>query len=141
MQEQGRSPRRPAQQSSSGAAKHSKQAHYNITHVEADDHLQHLCALLVILDQFEGDNGALTPRQTISSEPSRLDIRGYAGFEDVGGFSAQTIASDGDRIEVLLLMDEPAFPGPAVIGKVIKTAELMRSDGQQCAQSSRTSHD
>jgi hypothetical protein len=86
------------------------------------------------------NRGGEFARQTISSEPSRLDIRGYAGFEDVGGFSAQTIASDGDRIEVLLLMDEPAFPGPAVIGKVIKTAELMRSDGQQCAQSGRTSH-
>src|SRR6201986_5379490 len=30
------------------------------------------------------------------------------------GFLPQTIAPDGDPIDVLLLMDEPAFPGCAV---------------------------
>lgn len=32
------------------------------------------------------------------------------------GFLPQTLAPDGDPIDVLLLMDEPAFPGVAVKG-------------------------
>jgi inorganic pyrophosphatase len=35
------------------------------------------------------------------------------------GFLPQTIAPDGDPIDVLLLMDEPAFPGCAVRSRLI----------------------
>src|ERR1700747_3786337 len=36
------------------------------------------------------------------------------GFPYDFGFLPQTIAPDGDPLDVLLLMDEPAFPGSAV---------------------------
>jgi inorganic pyrophosphatase len=39
------------------------------------------------------------------------------------GFLPQTLAPDGDPIDVLLLMDEPAFSGCAVPAKLIGVIE------------------
>lgn len=39
------------------------------------------------------------------------------------GFLPQTLAPDGDPIDVLLLMDEPAFPGCAVRARLIGVIE------------------
>jgi inorganic pyrophosphatase len=39
------------------------------------------------------------------------------------GFLPQTLAADGDPIDVLLLMDEPAFPGIAVRARLIGVIE------------------
>ena len=39
------------------------------------------------------------------------------------GFLPQTLAPDGDAIDVLLLMDEPAFPGIAVRARLIGVIE------------------
>jgi inorganic pyrophosphatase len=35
------------------------------------------------------------------------------------GFVPQTLADDGDPLDVLVLMDEPAFPGCALMGRLI----------------------
>ncbi len=39
------------------------------------------------------------------------------------GFVPQTIAGDGDPIDVLVLMDEPAFPGCALMARLIGVIE------------------
>ena len=39
------------------------------------------------------------------------------------GFLPRTLAPDGDPIDVLLLMDEPAFPGVAVLARLIGVIE------------------
>ncbi len=39
------------------------------------------------------------------------------------GFVPQTIADDGDPIDVLVLMDEPAFPGCALMARLIGVIE------------------
>jgi len=39
------------------------------------------------------------------------------------GFLPRTLAPDGDPIDVLLLMDEPAFPGIAVLARLIGVIE------------------
>ncbi len=46
------------------------------------------------------------------------------------GFLPQTIAPDGDPIDVLLLMDEPAFPGCAVRARLIGIIEGEQLDGK-----------
>ena len=39
------------------------------------------------------------------------------------GFLPQTLADDGDPLDVLVLMDEPAFPGCAVMARLIGVIE------------------
>lgn len=52
------------------------------------------------------------------------------------GFLPQTKASDGDPIDVLLLMDEPAFPGIAVRGRLVGVIK-----GQQIAGKKKIRND
>jgi inorganic pyrophosphatase len=46
------------------------------------------------------------------------------------GFLPKTIAPDGDPIDVLLLMDEPAFPGCLVRARLIGVIEGEQLDGK-----------
>lgn len=47
------------------------------------------------------------------------------------GFVPQTIAPDGDPIDVLLLMDEPAFPGAMVPARLIGVIEGEQIEGKK----------
>ncbi len=47
------------------------------------------------------------------------------------GFLPKTLAPDGDPIDVLLLMDEPAFPGIAVRSRLIGMIEGEQIDGKK----------
>lgn len=47
------------------------------------------------------------------------------------GFLPQTLAPDGDPIDVLLLMDEPAFPGLAVPARLVGIVEGEQIDGKK----------
>ncbi len=53
------------------------------------------------------------------------------------GFLPQTIAPDGDPIDVLLLMDEPAFPGCAVRARLIGVIEGEQLDGKKKIRNDR----
>jgi inorganic pyrophosphatase len=53
------------------------------------------------------------------------------------GFLPQTIAPDGDAIDVLLLMDEPAFPGIAVKARLIGVMEGEQVDGKKRIRNDR----
>src|ERR1700691_4402420 len=53
------------------------------------------------------------------------------------GFLPQTIAPDGDPIDVLLLMDEPAFPGCAVKSRLIVVIEGEQLDGKKRIRNDR----
>src|SRR3981189_1344412 len=47
------------------------------------------------------------------------------------GFLPKTVADDGDPIDVLLLMDEPAFPGVLVPSRLIGVLGGERVDGKK----------
>ncbi|MGA9984714.1 MAG: inorganic diphosphatase [Acidobacteriaceae bacterium] len=47
------------------------------------------------------------------------------------GFLPRTIAPDGDPIDVLLLMDEPAFPGISVRARLIGVIEGEQIEGKK----------
>ena len=47
------------------------------------------------------------------------------------GFLPQTLAPDGDPIDVLLLMDEPAYPGVVVRARLIGVIEGEQIDGKK----------
>lgn len=53
------------------------------------------------------------------------------------GFLPQTIAPDGDPIDVLLLMDEPAFPGISVRARLIGVIEGEQLDGKKKIRNDR----
>jgi len=53
------------------------------------------------------------------------------------GFLPRTIAPDGDPIDVLLLMDEPAFPGIAVRARLIGIIEGEQLDGKKKIRNDR----
>ena len=53
------------------------------------------------------------------------------------GFLPQTLAGDGDPIDVLLLMDEPAFSGCAVPAKLIGVIEGEQIDGKKRVRNDR----
>jgi inorganic pyrophosphatase len=53
------------------------------------------------------------------------------------GFLPQTLAADGDPIDVLLLMDEPAFPGIAVRARLIGIIEGEQLDGMKRIRNDR----
>lgn len=53
------------------------------------------------------------------------------------GFLPRTIAPDGDPIDVLLLMDEPAYPGCAVRARLIGVIEGEQLDGKKKIRNDR----
>ena len=53
------------------------------------------------------------------------------------GFLPQTLAADGDAIDVLLLMDEPAFPGCAVPARLIGVIQGQQIDGKKKIRNDR----
>jgi inorganic pyrophosphatase len=53
------------------------------------------------------------------------------------GFLPKTLAPDGDPIDVLLLMDEPAFPGVAVRARLIGIIEGEQIDGKKTIRNDR----
>jgi inorganic pyrophosphatase len=53
------------------------------------------------------------------------------------GFLPRTIADDGDPIDVLLLMDEPAFPGVLVPSRLIGVIEGEQMDGKKPIRNDR----
>ena len=53
------------------------------------------------------------------------------------GFLPKTIAPDGDPIDVLLLMDEPAYPGCLVSARLIGVIEGEQLDGKKKIRNDR----
>lgn len=53
------------------------------------------------------------------------------------GFLPKTLAPDGDAIDVLLLMDEPAFTGCAVMSRLIGVIEGEQIDGKKRIRNDR----
>ena len=53
------------------------------------------------------------------------------------GFLPRTLADDGDPIDVLLLMDEPAYPGVAVRSRLIGVIEGEQLEGKKRIRNDR----
>lgn len=53
------------------------------------------------------------------------------------GFLPRTLAEDGDPIDVLLLMDEPAFPGIAVRARLLGIIEGEQVEGKKKTRNDR----
>ena len=93
--------------------------------------------LQVIVETPKGcrNKFAFDPKQRIFSLKKVLPA-GMAFPYDFG-FLPKTIAPDGDPIDVLLLMDEPAFPGCAVSARLIGVIEGEQTDGKKKVRNDR----
>jgi inorganic pyrophosphatase len=98
---------------------------------QKDDTLQ------VIIETPKGSRNkyAFDPKQQIFSLTKVLPA-GMAFPYDFG-FLPRTIAPDGDPIDVLLLMDEPAFPGCAIKARLIGIIEGEQLEGKKATRNDR----
>jgi inorganic pyrophosphatase len=71
---------------------------------------------------FDVDQGIFAHKKTL---PAGME------FPYDFGFLPQTLAEDGDPIDVLLLMDEPVFTGCAVKGRLIGVIEGQQLDSKK----------
>lgn len=77
---------------------------------------------------YDPDQGIFTLRKVLPA--------GMAFPYDFG-FLPQTIAPDGDPIDVLLLMDEPAYPGCLVCSRLIGVIEGEQLEGKKKIRNDR----
>jgi inorganic pyrophosphatase len=93
--------------------------------------------LQVIVETPKGSRNkyAFDPKQEIFALKKVLPA-GMAFPYDFG-FLPRTIAPDGDPIDVLLLMDEPAFPGCAIRSRLIGIIEGEQIDGRKRTRNDR----
>jgi len=93
--------------------------------------------LQVIVETPKGcrNKFAFDPKQRIFSLKKVLPA-GMAFPYDFG-FLPRTLAPDGDPIDVLLLMDEPAFPGCSVEARLIGVMEGEQLEGKKRIRNDR----
>lgn len=93
--------------------------------------------LQVIVETPKGcrNKFAFDPRQKVFTL-KRILPEGMSFPYDFG-FLPQTIAPDGDPIDVLLLMDEPAYPGVLVPSRLIGVIEAQQTEGKKSNRNDR----
>jgi inorganic pyrophosphatase len=93
--------------------------------------------LQVIVETPKGSRNkyAFDPKQEIFA--LRKVLPAGMAFPYDFGFLPRTIAPDGDPIDVLLLMDEPAFPGCAIRSRLIGIIEGEQIDGKKKTRNDR----
>ncbi len=105
------------------------------TRLEPIDKKEGLLQVIIETPKGSRNKFAFDPEQEIFKLKSVLPA-GMAFPYDFG-FLPQTMAPDGDPIDVLLLMDEPAFPGIAVRARLIGIIEGEQIDGKKKIRNDR----
>jgi inorganic pyrophosphatase len=93
--------------------------------------------LQVIIETPKGSRNkyAFDPEQRIFA--LRKVLPAGMAFPHDFGFLPGTLAPDGDPIDVLLLMDEPAFPGCSIKSRLIGVIEGEQVDGKKRIRNDR----
>lgn len=99
----------------------------NPTRLSPFDRKEGLLRVIVETPAGSRNKFAFDPEQSIFSLKKVLPAG--MSFPYDFGFLPQTKAPDGDPLDVLLLMDEPAFPGCAVRARLIGVIEGEQVDG------------
>ena len=106
---------------------------------------------MIDLDAFDSESGELnviidTPKGSRNKfkYDERLGIFKLGGPLPLGavfpfdfGYVPSTRGEDGDSLDVLVLMDEPAFPGCLVSGKLIGIIEAEQTEGHETTRNDR----
>ncbi len=93
--------------------------------------------LQVIIETPKGSRNkfAYDPEQRVFA--LRKVLPAGMAFPHDFGFLPRTIAPDGDPLDVLLLMDEPAYPGVVVRSRLIGVIEGEQIDGKKKIRNDR----
>ena len=106
---------------------------------------------MVDLDAFNHEGGELNVIiETPKGSRNKFDYDEELGIFKLGGplplgavfpfdfgYIPSTRGGDGDPLDVLVLMDEPAFPGCLVSGKLIGIIEAEQTEGQETTRNDR----
>ena len=106
---------------------------------------------MVDLDAFDHEGGELNVIiETPKGSRNKFDYDEELGIFKLGGplplgtvfpfdfgYIPSTRGGDGDPLDVLVLMDEPAFPGCLVSGKLIGIIEAEQTEGQETTRNDR----
>jgi inorganic pyrophosphatase len=105
------------------------------TRLKPIDKKDHLLQVIIETPAGSRNKFAFDPDQRIFSLKKVLPAGMVFPYDF--GFLPQTLAPDGDPIDVLLLMDEPAFPGIAVRARLIGVIEGEQLDGKKKIRNDR----
>ncbi len=116
-------------------AKGNKKSLADPTNLKPIDKKESLLQVIVETPRGCRNKFAFDPEQGIFTVKAVLPA-GMAFPYDFG-FLPRTRADDGDPIDVLLLMDEPAFPGIAVRARLVGVIQGVQIDGKKKIRNDR----
>jgi inorganic pyrophosphatase len=105
------------------------------TKLKPIDKKEHLLQVIIETPAGSRNKFAFDPEQGIFALKKVLPAGMVFPYDF--GFLPKTLAPDGDPIDVLLLMDEPAFPGIAVKARLIGVIEGEQLDGKDKIRNDR----
>lgn len=105
------------------------------TKLKPIDEKQHLLQVIVETPRFSRNKFAFDPNQEIFTLKSVLPAGMVFPYDF--GFLPRTLADDGDPIDVLLFMDEPAYPGCLIPSRLIGVMEGEQIDGKKRIRNDR----
>ena len=97
------------------------------------DHIPPFCdeiekhAVNVIVETPKGSRNKFAWKETYGVIELRRILRGGMTWPCDFGFIPQTLADDGDAIDVALLIDEPCFPGCLVRTRIVGSIGLIKN--------------
>ncbi|HEY0075517.1 MAG TPA: inorganic diphosphatase [Abditibacteriaceae bacterium] len=97
------------------------------------DHIPSFCDLIekdavnVIVETPKGSRNKFAWKETYGVIELRRILRGGMTWPCDFGFIPQTLADDGDAIDVALLIDEPCFPGCLVRTRIVGSIGLIKN--------------
>jgi inorganic pyrophosphatase len=97
------------------------------------DHIPSFCDLIekeavnVIVETPKGTRNKFAYKGTYGVIELRRILRGGMSWPCDFGFIPQTLADDGDAIDVALLIDEPCFPGCLVRTRIVGSIGLIKN--------------
>ncbi len=105
----------------------------NFSHGYSFDHIPPFCDIIekdavnVIVETPRGTRNKFAYKETYGVIELRRILRGGMTWPCDFGFIPQTLADDGDAIDVALLIDEPCFPGCLVRTRIVGSIGLIKN--------------
>lgn len=116
-------------------AEHGSHALTNPAHLKPVDESQGILQVIVETPKGSRNKYAFDAKQKVFT--LRKVLPAGMVFPYDFGFLPQTLAQDGDPLDVLLLMDEPAFPGVVVRALAIGIIEGEQREGDKKVRNDR----
>ena len=118
-----------------GVAKNGGKSLANPTRLKPVEKREGLLQVIIETPKGSRNKFAFDPDQRVFSLKAVLPAGMVFPYDF--GFLPQTLAPDGDPLDVLLLMDEPAYPGVVVRSRLIGVIEGEQVEGKKTTRNDR----